>query len=133
MRLLHILILTCLLPSLALAASSDELTTELNDIDITYTYSSGDSYNVRYTAAGVQYRYLSGESPEKWWGPFPYKAFKTPNGEYFLGWYEKAYGDYITQLVNLKTRTLYGSGLIVKKDRTIEHFQRATIEKITMP
>lgn len=38
--------------------------------------------------------------------------------------------DQITQLVNLKTKTLYGSGIIAKKDRIIEHFQMAKIEKI---
>jgi hypothetical protein len=73
---------------------------------------------------------LSGDAPEKWWGPFPYRAFRTKNGEYFLGWYEKGYGDQITQLVNLETKTLYGSGIIVRTDRTIEHFQSAKIEKI---
>ena len=113
-----------------LIAKDKPFTSDLDGLEITYTYSEGGSYNLKYTSKGVMYRYLSGDAPDEWWGPFPYKAFRTQNGEYFLGWYEKGYGDYITQLVNLKTMTLYGSGLIVKRDRTIEHFQIAKIEKL---
>lgn len=112
------------------AAAPEPTTTELNGVQITYTYDNGGTYDVKYTAKGVMYRYVSGGSPEEWWGPFPYKAYKTKNGEYFLGWYEKGYGDQITHLVNLEDKTLYGSGIIVKKDRVIEHFQKAKIEKI---
>lgn len=115
---------------------SNELTHELDGVEITYAYQSGDRYQVRYTAQGVKYRYLSGEDPDEWWGPFPYKAFRVREEEYFLGWYEKGFGDQITHLVNLQSKTLYGSGIIVKKrpgkkDLVIEHFQRADIKKIS--
>ena len=39
-------------------------------------------------------------------------------------------GDQITHLVDLKNKTLYGSGIIVKKDSVIEHFQKAKISEI---
>ncbi len=117
--------------TLPLFSTEAPLTHDLDGVEITYTYSDGGSYNVKYTPKGVLYRFLSGEAANDWWGPFPYKAYKTENGEYFLGWYEKGYGDQITHLVNLKTKTLYGSGIIVKKDRTIEHFQKAKIDKVT--
>lgn len=109
----------------------ENLSTDLNGVEITYTYSNGMSFNLKYTPQGVKYRYLSGESPNEWWGPFPYKAVQTPNGEYFLGWYEKGFGDSITQLVNFQTKTLYGSGIIVKDGKANEHFQTAKIEKVS--
>lgn len=113
-----------------LYGADPELTKDLNGTEIVYSYADGSKYNVQYTPKGVKYRFLSGDAPEDWWGPFPYKAYKTNHGEYFLGWYEKGYGDQITQLVNLEAKTLYGSGIIVKKDAVIEHFQKAKIEKI---
>jgi len=111
-------------------ANDDKFTHELDGVEIIYSYSEGGKYNVKYTPKGVMYRYVSGDAPEEWWGPFPYKAYKTANGEYFLGWYEKGYGDQITHLVNLETKTLYGSGIIIKDKKVIEHFQKARIEKI---
>lgn len=112
-------------------ASAPALTTELNGVEITYKYENGMAFNLKYTPKGILYRYLSGDAPNEWWGPFPYKAYKTENGEFFLGWYEKGFGDQITQLVNLEKKTLLGSGIIVKKDRTLEHFEAATIEKVS--
>lgn len=114
----------------SIGGADDKLTNELNGVDITYSYDDGSTYNVKYTDKGVKYRFVSGEAPDEWWGPFPYKAYKTKNGEYFLGWYEKEFGDHITHLVNLEDKTLYGSGIIVKKNKTIEHFQKAKIDKI---
>lgn len=117
--------------SLSARAEVEPLSRDLDGVAITYTYSDGSKFNVQYTPKGIRYRFLSGESPDQWWGPFPYKAFKTKNSEYFVGWYEKGYGDSITQLVNLRTLTLYGSGIIVKKKgKVIEHFDKAKIEKI---
>lgn len=127
MKRLILVLLACFMRGTSQAA---ELTRELDGTEIIYSYADGSRYNVQYTAAGVKYRFLTGKAPGEWWGPFPYKAIKTPNGEYFLGWYEKGYGDQITHLVNLETKTLYGSGIIVKKDRVIEHFQAAKIEEI---
>jgi hypothetical protein len=122
-------LLTLCFPFL-LSAQEEKLTSELNGVEITYSYSDGSRYHVKYTPKGVMYQYLSGEGPNDWWGPFPYKAFKTKNGEFFLGWYEKGFGDQITHLVNLENKTLYGSGIIVKDKKVIEHFQAAKIEKI---
>ena len=116
--------------TVAFSALGDDFTTELNGVDITYQYSEGQQYNVRFSKEGIKYRYLSGEAPEEWWGPFPYRAFKTNYGQYFAGWYEKGYGDQITLLIDLKEKTLLGSGIIIKKDRVIEHFEKAKIIKI---
>ncbi len=116
--------------SLHLSAAEEKLTRELDGVEITYSYADGSTYNVKYTLQGVKYRFVSGEAPNEWWGPFPYKAYKTKNGEYFLGWYEKEFGDQITHLVDLEGKTLYGSDIIVKKNKVIEHFQSAKIDKI---
>ena len=110
---------------------AEQLTHDLDGVEITYTYSEGGKYNVKYTKEGVKYRFISGTAPEEWWGPFPYQAFKTKKGEYFLGWYEKGYGDQITHLIDFDSNTLYGSGIIVKKEGVIEHFQAAHIEKVS--
>ncbi len=126
-RILFFVFFVCSL----LPATQNKVTTELNGVELIYTYSGGMSFRLKYTASGVMYQFLSGDSPSEWWGPFPYKAFKTDNGEFFLGWYEKGHGDQITQLVNLEKKILYGSGIIVKNKRVIEHFQNATIEKIS--
>lgn len=63
-------------------------------------------------------------------GTFPFQAMKTKNGEYFLTWFEMGFGDSITQLVNLETKTLLGSGIIIKDHKTIVHFDQAKIEKV---
>lgn len=106
-------------------------TRELDGLDITYAYAGGLKFRLRYTSEGILYQVLSKGAPEKWWGPFPYKAYKTVNGEYFVGWYEGGFGDQITQLVNLEAKTLYGSGIIVKGKRVLEHFDTAVIEKVS--
>lgn len=126
---MKLLLLAFLIPFF-LSAAEQPLTHELDGVEITYSYANGGTYQVKYTPKGVMYRFISGEAPEEWWGPFPYKAYKTKNGEYFLGWYEKGFGDQITHLVNLESKTLYGSGIIIKGKKVIEHFQVATIEKI---
>jgi len=128
--LLAIALFSLASPAFSAASPESELTHELDGTDILYSYEDGSTYNVKYTTAGVMYRFVSGGAPESWWGPFPYRAFKTPEGAYFLGWYEKGYGDQITHLVDLKRKTLYGSGIIVKKDGVIEHFQKAHIDEI---
>lgn len=126
---MKILLLALLLTIPAFAA--EPVTHDLDGVQIAYTYENGMQFVLKYEAKGLSYQHRSGDAPEKWWGPFPYKAFKTNNGEYFLGWYEKGFGDQITQLVNLQTKTLYGSGIIVKGKRIIEHFEKAKIDTIT--
>lgn len=54
------------------AAELSPLTRELNGTDITYEYTNGRSYNVKFEESGISYHYPTGSKPEKWWGPFPY-------------------------------------------------------------
>ena len=84
----------------------------LNNTDITYNYTSGRSYNVKFEEAGVSYRYLTGSKPEVWWGPFPYKAFEVEDNVYLASWFEKGYGDYVTLLINFNSNILYGSAVL---------------------
>jgi len=102
-------------------------TRQLNGTNITYNYTSGRSYNVKFEEDGVSYRYLSGSKPEKWWGPFPYKAFKVDSNVYLASWFEKDDGDYVTLLINFNNNTLYGSAIISGK--TV-HFYGAKIVKV---
>lgn len=104
-----------------------DLTNALNGTEITYTYSEGMSFNVKFEEAGISYRNLAGSKPEKWWGPFPYKAVETENGEYLAAWFEEGYGDYITLLINFDTKTLFGSGTMPGKRF---HFEKAEITNI---
>ena len=106
------------------AADSGETTRELNGASITYLYSSGRSYNVKFEEAGVSYRYLTGSKPDKWWGPFPYQAFEVRKNEYFASWFEAGYGDYVTLLINFDNRLLYGSAILEGEE---VHFHGAHI------
>jgi len=101
-------------------------TQELNGTNISYNYTSGRSYNVKFAEEGVSYRYLSGSKPETWWGPFPYQAFKVEDDVYMASWFEEGYGDYVTLLINFNTKLLYGSAILSGK--TV-HFHGATIVK----
>lgn len=126
MRLLFssFLLLLITLPSSAaeLAAPTDKL----NDTNITYNYTSGRSYNVKFEKAGISYRYLTGSKPDKWWGPFPYKAFEVEKNIYYASWFEKGYGDYVTLLINFNNNLLYGSAIL---SGSTVHFHGAKIIK----
>lgn len=121
-------ILTYILFTTALHASELSLPTRnLNGTHITYNYTSGRSYNVKFEEEGVSYRYLTGSKPENWWGPFPYQAFKVEKDVYLASWFEKGYGDYVTLLINFNNRLLYGSAILSGK--TV-HFHGAKIVKV---
>lgn len=121
-------IIASILFTTALHASELSLPTlNLNGTDITYSYTSGRSYNVKFEEEGVSYLYLTGSKPKKWWGPFPYQAFQVENNVYFASWFEKGYGDYVTLLINFNNRLLYGSAILSGK--TV-HFHGAKIVKI---
>ncbi|MEH6502818.1 MAG: hypothetical protein V7682_02830 [Cycloclasticus sp.] len=100
---------------------------ELNSTNITYNYTSGRSYNVKFEEHGVSYRYLTGSKPEKWWGPFPYQTFEVEDGVFLASWFEKGYGDYVTLLINFNNNLLYGSAILSGK--TV-HFHGAKIVKV---
>ncbi len=110
------------------AADLSPLTQDLNGTTITYRYTSGRSYNVKFEKQGISYRYLTGSKPKKWWGPFPYKAYKVTQYNYLAAWHEKNYGDYVTLLINVKTKLLYGSAILSGKET---HFHGAKISQIT--
>lgn len=99
-------------------------TRKLDGTDITYDYISGRSYNVKFQEAGISYRFLTGSKPEKWWGPFPYKAFEVESNIYLASWFEEGYGDYVTLLINFNTSLLYGSAIL--SGETV-HFHGAKI------
>lgn len=127
MKLL-ITMLVIIVSTTALEASELSLPTrKLNGTNITYNYTSGRSYNVKFEEEGVSYRYLTGSKPEKWWGPFPYQAFKVENNVYLASWFEKGYGDYVTLLINFNNSLLYGSAILSGK--TV-HFHGAKIVKV---
>ncbi len=116
--------------SLAQASELASPTHNLDGTDITYNYTSGRSYNVKFQEEGISYRFLTGSKPEKWWGPFPYKAFEVENNIYLASWFEEGYGDYVTLLINFKTKLLYGSAVLSGK--TV-HFHGANIVNSTRP
>ena len=100
---------------------------DLNGTEITYLYSSGRSYHVKFAEEGLSYRYLTGSKPDAWWGPFPYQAMKVKEQLYFTSWFEEGYGDYVTLLINLQKKELHGSAIISGEE---VHFHRANIIKI---
>ena len=127
MKVLIALVVSLLLSLNLNAAELKNLTRELDGTDITYNYTSGRSYNVKFEKAGVSYRYLTGSKPEKWWGPFPYQAFGVEKNVFFVSWFEDGYGDYVTLLINLENNLLYGSAILSGKE---VHFHGAKIVNV---
>jgi phenolic acid decarboxylase len=109
------------------AVELSSATRALNGAAITYDYTSGRSYNVKFEEAGVSYRYLSGPKPGVWWGPFPYQAFEVEKNIYFASWFEAGYGDYVTLLINFNSGLLYGSAILSGKE---VHFHGAKIREV---
>lgn len=128
-QIITILISICILqfPSVGFAGELAEKTRDLDGVMITYTYTNGMSFNVKYEKEGVSYRNLAGTKPETWWGPFPYEAFEVQDDVFMVAWFEKGYGDYVTQLIYFKENILYGSAIIKDKDT---HFNGANINEI---
>ncbi|GAA0782998.1 MULTISPECIES: phenolic acid decarboxylase [Pseudomonadati] len=104
-------------------------TESLEGTQITYEYTSGRKYNVKFEKEGISYQYLTGSKPDTWWGPFNYQAFEVSNNQYFVSWYEDGYGDHVTLLINFKDKILYGSALIILPDDHEIHFHGAEIIK----
>lgn len=126
MKLLIILLIITIY-SILNASGLSSPTRNLNGTNITYNYTSGRSYNVKFEEVGISYRYLTGSKPEKWWGPFPYKAFEVEDNIYLSSWFEEGSGDYVTLLINFNNNLLYGSAILSAK--TV-HFHGAKIIKI---
>ncbi|RLA20468.1 MAG: hypothetical protein DRQ61_01075 [Gammaproteobacteria bacterium] len=123
-----IIMLAIFMQATALNASELSLSTrKLNNVEITYNYTSGRSYNLKFAESGVSYRYLTGSKPERWWGPFPYQAFEVENNVYFVSWFEDGYGDYVTLYIDFNKDLLYGSAILSAK--TV-HFHGAKITSI---
>ncbi len=126
--------LLCLLGGLLVStihsAEPVEPTRSLNGTDISYEYTSGRSYNVKFNETGVSYRYLTGSKPKKWWGPFPYKAFEISKNIFIVSWFEQGYGDYVTLHINFNKQLIYGSAIISRQET---HFHGARLVKIKRP
>jgi hypothetical protein len=128
MKLLRLIALIFL--ALSFTSMADALVSEtksLDGVNITYDYTSGRSYHVKFEKQGISYRYLTGSKPAKWWGPFPYKAFEVQSNLFMTSWFEEGYGDYVTLLINFDNKLLYGSAIISGEE---VHFHGAKIVKI---
>lgn len=127
MKSLLVLICTFIASTQLSAAELSVPTRDLNNTNISYNYTSGRSYNVKFEEEGVSYRYLTGSKPDAWWGPFPYQAFEVEENIYFASWFEEGYGDYVTLLINFNNKLLYGSAILAGKK---VHFHGANIMSI---
>ena len=130
MKLKKILLMTIVLFSFINAEELVSETSVLDGYNISYNYTSGRSYNVKFEKEGISYRYLTGSKPEAWWGPFPYKAFEVEKNTFLASWFEKGYGDHVTLLINFNNNLLYGSALIAGKET---HFHGAKIVEVIKP
>lgn len=128
-RYITFLLSLCLLQfsSISTAGEIAQKTRALDGTMITYNYTNGMSFKVKYEKHGVSYRNLAGAKPETWWGPFPYNAFEVQEDVFMVAWFEKGYGDYVTQLIYFKENILYGSAIIKGKGA---HFNGAKIVEI---
>lgn len=121
------LMIFLLLPFCSFADELKKETHSLDGVNISYKYTSTRSYHVKFEQQGVSYQYLTGSKPDKWWGPFPYKAFEVQPNLFLASWFEKNYGDYVTLLINFDNKLLYGSAIISGDE---VHFHGAKILKI---
>lgn len=103
---------------------------QLLGVEMSYKYSGGNEYTVKFEEAGLSYQYRTGTSPDKYWGPFTYNHMMTDNNEHFVSWFEPGYGDYVTLLINFETNVIYGSAIIVGKTT---HFQKGNIQSTKNP
>lgn len=127
-------LLTAILLLLSAAAQCQDAqapTRALDGAQISYEYSSGRSYHVRFSAQGVSYRYLTGSKPEKWWGPFPYTAFEVGPDQFMAAWFEEAYGDYVTLLINFDQRVIHGSAILRGEEVRFHPAKLLTVERKT--
>ncbi len=108
-------------------AQETDYTRELDGTMLLYSYSGGNEYSVKLEKEGASYQFRTGSKPDKWWGPFPYKALLTDEGNYVISWFEQGYGDYVTLYVDFEAKYLIGSALIPNKKI---HFQRADINEV---
>lgn len=111
-------------------AQESGYTRELDGTILHYAYSGGNEYQVKLEKQGASYQFRTGSKPDKWWGPFPYQALITDDGDYVISWFEKGYGDYVTLFVDFEKSYLIGSAIIPKKG---VHFERASIKEFTIP
>lgn len=121
--------LIVLLISFTSFIQAQDYSDKLIGTELTYKYSKGNSYHVKFENEGAYYQFLNGSKPEKWWGPFECNVLEKENGEFVVAWYEEGFGDYVTLNINFKDKFLYGSALIITKKRTIRHLQKAIISK----
>ncbi len=124
-------ILFILITSLVATLQAQEYCTKLIGTELTYLYTKGNSYHVKFDKKGAYYQFLNGSKPEKWWGPFECNVLEKENGEFVVAWYERGYGDYVTLIINYKEMFLYGSALINSKKGIITHLQKAIIKETT--
>lgn len=102
--------LTLLLSFNLWAGVETKLSNDLTRTSITYEFSNGQVYNVKFlNDEQLSYRFVSGSNPDKWWGRYEYKAQKVSENEYFFAWYEDGY--YATVLFNRKTKEVFGSSI----------------------
>lgn len=127
---MKLLICVTLVMTFIATVNASELTLptrKLNGTSISYDYTSGRSYDVKFQDEGVTLRFITGSNPKKWWGPFPYQAFEPEENVYFVSWFEEKYGHYVTLLINFNNNLLYGSAILSGK--TV-HFHGAKIVKV---
>lgn len=128
MKFIYPILITLFLITTAGAEELVPLTRTLNGVSITYDYTNGRSYGVRFEEAGASYQFLSGSKPDKWWGPFPYQAFEIEKDVFMAAWFEEGYGDYVTLLINFNNNLIYGSAILSGKD---VHFHGAKLTGIS--
>lgn len=121
---LSILFVTTFL-NLSGQVTGQELSDGLNGTTITYTYTGGWKFTAKYTEDGISYRMHNYNTD--WTEPYPYKAFLVDKNVYFTSWYDTQRDDYVTHLIDLNKKRLYGSVLLGKEK---VHFESAVINDI---
>ena len=125
----QLLLLLCLFapatPLLAEQLNETTLTDKLNGTELTYTHSGGWKFSIKYSADGLSYTLHNDNTP--WSKYYRYQAIEVSAGVYFTSWFDHERNDYVTQLINLNTKRLYGSVLLAKEKI---HFEQAIINTL---
>ncbi len=99
----------------------------LDGTEIEYTYPDEGAVVVTFYEGLVKFNWIAGPASGEKGGGHAYRARKISDDEYFVNWHELDTHDFVTLLINFKTKKVYGSALLAKDESVI--FDEAKIQR----
>lgn len=111
------------------AETGGVLTDELDGTSLTYHYTTGRKYDVKFTNGIISW--LRKDVPGREWEEgVPYIARKIREDMYYINWSRDEITEYITILMDFENRVLYTSARLEGGDK---HFDLADIVELSRP